>query len=293
MKPPPFDYQAPETLEEALDALAEHGYDAKILAGGQSLIPVLNFRLAQPAVLVDVNRIDGLGGVEEADGRLRFGTLVRQAALERDPRVARHDPLLAEIVPWVAHPQIRNRGTLGGSLAHADPAAELPVWALARGARLKLERRGGERWVEAADFYVGLMTTVLEPQEMVTEIEVPAMEPGAGWAFEEFARRHGDYALMGVAALVALEGGRCRSARLVYLAAGEVPRPAPEACGLLEGEGWTEASIDRAATHAAEHEIDPSPDIHASVAFKRHLAVVLTRRALRRAGERAAAAQAA
>lgn len=293
MKPPPFDYQAPETLEEALDALAEHGYDAKILAGGQSLIPVLNFRLAQPAVLVDVNRIAGLERIEVEDGRLRFGTLVRQAALERDPQVARHDPLLAEIVPWVAHPQIRNRGTLGGSLAHADPAAELPVWALARGARLKVARRGGERWVEAADFYVGLMTTVLEPQEMVTEIEVPAMAPGAGWAFEEFARRHGDYALMGVAALVELEAGRCRSARLVYLAAGEVPRLAPEACGLLEGEAWSEAAIERVATHAAEKEIDPSPDIHASIAFKRHLAVVLTRRALRRAGERASAARAA
>jgi CO/xanthine dehydrogenase FAD-binding subunit len=293
VKPPPFDYQAPDTLEEALDALAEYGYDAKILAGGQSLIPVLNFRLAQPAVLVDVNRIDGLERIEVEEGRLRFGALVRQAALERDPQVAHHDPLLAEIVPWVAHPQIRNRGTLGGSLAHADPAAELPVWALARDARLKLERRGGERWVDAAEFYVGLMTTVLEPQEMVTEIEVPALAAGAGWAFEEFARRHGDYALMGVSALVELEGGRCRSARLVYLSAGEVPRPAPEACRLLESEGWSEAAIERAATHAAETEIDPSPDIHASVAFKRHLAVVLTRRALRRAGARASGVQAA
>ena len=293
MKPPPFDYLAPETLDEALDALAEHGYDAKVLAGGQSLIPLLNFRLAHPTVLVDVNRIGDLARIEENGGGLRFGALVRQATLERDPRVAERDPLLAEMIPWVAHPQIRNRGTLGGSLAHADPAAELPVWAVARGARLKLSSRQGERWVEAADFYVGLMTTALEPHEMVTEIEVPEMPAGSGWAFEEFARRHGDYALMGVAARITVDGDVCREARLVYMAAGETPTPAPEACRLLESEGLADAAIDRAAALAAEREIEPSPDIHAGVSFKRHLAAVLTRRALRRARDRAGAARAA
>jgi CO/xanthine dehydrogenase FAD-binding subunit len=293
VKPPPFDYLAPQSLEEALEVLAERGLDAKVLAGGQSLVPLLNFRLAHPAVLVDLNGIAALERLEESGRGLRLGALVRHATLERDARVADRDPLLAETVPWIAHPQIRNRGTVGGSLAHADPAAELPVWAVARRARFKLARRGGERWVEAGDFFVGLMSTALAPEELLTEVEVPPLAPHTGWAFEEFARRHGDYALMGVAALVTLDGGRCTAARLVYLGGGEVPREAPEAARLLESEGLSESSIAAAAELAANREIEPSPDIHATVAYKRHLAGVLTRRALSRARDRAAAEQAA
>jgi carbon-monoxide dehydrogenase medium subunit len=287
VKPPPFDYVAPESLEEALDVLAERGDDAKVLAGGQSLVPVLNFRLAYPAILVDLNGIRDLEWIAEEGKGLRFGALARHAALERDPRVAPRDPLLAETVPWIAHPQIRNRGTIGGSLAHADPAAELPVWAVARRARFKLARKGGARWVEATDFFIGLMTTALAAEELLTEIEVPPLAPGTGWAFEEFARRHGDYALLGVAALVTLDGERCREARLVFLGGGEVPREAPEAARLLESQGLTDDAIADAAELAVTREIEPSPDIHATAAYKRQLARVLTRRALTSARERA------
>ncbi len=291
MKPPPFEYVAPRTLEEALDVLAERGFDAKILAGGQSLVPLLNFRLASPAVLVDVNRIPGLDGVRETeDGGLAIGALVRQRRLERDLAVARRSPLAAETAPFIAHPQIRNRGTVGGSLAHADPAAELPAVALAAGATMLVRKKDGERRVGAKDFYLSLMTTDLAPEEMLVEVELPPMPPRTGWAFREFARRHGDYALAGVAVLVSLdEGGACREARLVFLSAGDVPMEASEAGALLAGQEITESSIAAAAAHAAEKEIEPTGDIHASEDYKRHLAAVLARRALRAAAERARA----
>ncbi len=289
MKPPPFEYVAPRTLDEALDVLAERGFDAKILAGGQSLVPILNFRLAAPAVLVDVNRIPGLDSVRETDaGGVAIGALVRQRRLERDPAVARRAPLVAETAPFIAHPQIRNRGTVGGSLAHADPAAELPAVALATRATFRVRKRDGERRVAAKDFYVSLMTTDLAPEEMLVEAELPPMPPRTGWAFKEFARRHGDYALAGVAALVSLDdGGACREARLVFLSAGDVPMEAAAAGALLAGEEISEKSIAEAAALAAEKEIEPSGDIHASADYKRHLAAVLARRALREAAERA------
>ncbi len=289
MKPPPFEYVAPRTLDEALDVLAERGFDAKILAGGQSLVPILNFRLAAPAVLVDVNRIPGLDSVRETDaGGVAIGALVRQRRLERDPAVARRAPLVAETAPFIAHPQIRNRGTVGGSLAHADPAAELPAVALATRATFRVRKRDGERRVAAKDFYVSLMTTDLAPEEMLVEAELPPMPPRTDWAFKEFARRHGDYALAGVAALVSLDdGGACREARLVFLSAGDVPMEAAAAGALLAGEEISEKSIAEAAALAAEKEIEPSGDIHASADYKRHLAAVLARRALREAAERA------
>ncbi len=291
MKPPPFEYVAPRTLDETLDVLAERGFDAKILAGGQSLVPILNFRLAAPAVLVDVNRIPGLDAVRETDeGGLAIGALVRQRRLERDAAISRRAPLVAETAPFIAHPQIRNRGTVGGSLAHADPAAELPAVALAARATFLVKKKGGERRVAARDFYVGLMTTDLAPEEMLVEVELPPMPPRTGWAFREFARRHGDYALSGVAALVTLDdGGTCREVRLVFLSAGDVPMEAAGAAALLAGEEISERSIAAAAAHAAEREIEPTGDIHASADYKRHLAAVLARRALRAAAERAAA----
>jgi carbon-monoxide dehydrogenase medium subunit len=287
MKPAPFAYRAPGSLEDALALLAEHCGDAKLLAGGQSLIPVMNFRLAQPALLVDLNRVTELDFVRAGeDGGLRLGALVRQRRLERDPLVARRAPLLAEAVPHIAHPQIRNRGTLGGSLAHADPAAELPAVAVALGARFRLRRAAGERWVEAADFFRGLFTTALEPDEALAEVAVPPPPERCGWAFLEQARRHGDYAQVGVAAMVGLgEDGACRAARLVYLAVGERPLAAAAAAALVGGRLTGEAVA--AAAAAAAREMEPASDVHASAAFKRHLTRVLTRRALERAQERA------
>lgn len=293
MKPPVFDYLAPETVDEALAVLAEHGWGAKILAGGQSLVPLLNFRLAEPAVLVDLNRIESLDYVRESEsGGLVIGSMTRQRTLERDPLVAARAPLLAEAMPWIAHPQIRNRGTVGGSLAHADPAAELPVLAVALDATFTIRGATGERRVAAGEFFVGLMTTDLAPDELLVEIEIPATEPRSGWGFVEIARRKGDYAQAGVAAVVTLaEDGSVRRARLVYLTAGEVPTPAPAAAEILTQHGLTDEGIRLAAATAAGEEIDPTDDIHASADFKRHLAEVVTRRALTAARRRAGEAQ--
>ncbi|MCP3962011.1 MAG: xanthine dehydrogenase family protein subunit M [bacterium] len=292
MKPAAFDYTAPDSLEETLAVLGEHADDAKLLAGGQSLVPMMNFRLAQPAMIIDCNRLRDLDFVRQTDdGGLRIGAMTRVRSLERDLKVERSAPLLFETVPWVAHPQIRARGTLGGSLAHADPAAELPVVALARRFRLRLRHTGSERWVDAKDFFVGLLETTLEPREMLVEVAVPPLPRRTGWAFTEVARRQGDYAQVGVAALVTLgDGGSCRDARLVYLSVGETPIEASRAALSLVGESLDEESFAAAAETAAGSEIEPTSDIHASAAYKRHLARVLTVRALRRATERAWAA---
>jgi carbon-monoxide dehydrogenase medium subunit len=291
VKPAPFEYQAPASLEAALEALARHGGEAKLLAGGQSLIPVMNFRLAEPSLLIDINKLRELDFIRrEEDGTLRIGALARHRRLERDPLVAAAAPLLHEAVPHIAHPQIRNRGTFGGSLAHADPAAELPAVVLALDARLRLRRAGdrGDRWVEARDFFAGLFTTALEPDEMLVEAALPPLPARTGWAFLEIARRHGDYAQAGVAARVTLdESGRCHEARLVYLSAGGGPVDAREAARLLAGEEISTAAVEAAAEKASRDEIDPPEDVHATSGFKRHLARVLTRRALRRAAERA------
>lgn len=291
MKPAPFQYLAPDSLPAALAALQSHGGDAKLLAGGQSLVPVMNFRLAQPAVLIDLNRVPGLDGIERgAGGGLRIGAMTRQRRLEEDPLVARHAPLLREAVPFIAHPQIRNRGTIGGSLAHADPAAELPALVVALDARLHLRSARGERTVAAADFYLGLFATVLEADEMLAEIEIPAAAERTGWAFAEVARRHGDYAQVGVAARLTLAAdGRCASARVVFLSVADRPFDARQTAQALAGESPS-AKVYAAAAAAAQSEIDPAGDIHASGPFKRHLAGVLTRRALAVAGERARAA---
>jgi carbon-monoxide dehydrogenase medium subunit len=289
MKPAAFDYQAPDSLDAALALLAERGGDAKVLAGGQSLIPVMSFRLAQPAFLVDLNRIGELAFVRKtADGGLSVGAMTRQRRLERDPLVKEIAPLLAEAVPFIAHPQIRNRGTLGGSLAHADPAAELPALMVALGARLRLRRTGGERWVEAREFFAGLFTTALAPEEILTEVEIPPLPLRTGWSFMEVARRRGDYAQVGLAALVTLaEDGRCREARLVFLSVGDRPVEATQAAGLLAGERLTPEVIAAAADKASRDEMSPGSDVHASAAFKRHLAGVLVKRAVARAAERA------
>lgn len=290
MKPPPFDYIAPETLAEALEAARQAGSDAKFLAGGQSLVPAMNFRITAPALLIDLNRIPDLDYIRHDDGAgLRLGAMTRQRRLELDPMVAAEAPLLAEAVPFIAHPQIRNRGTLGGSLAHADPASELPVIALALDARLRLVSTVGERWVEAKDFFQGMFTTALAPEEMLAEVALPPMPKGSGSAFLEFSRRRGDYALMGVAAIVRLdENGACAEARLVFLNAGDGPLPTPQAAAMLPGRVIDARTAEAAAAHAAEKEIEPLGNLHASPSFQRHLAKVLGRRAILAAAQRAA-----
>ena len=289
MKPAAFEYRVPGTLQETLDLLVEHESDAKILAGGQSLIPSMNFRVLQPAMLIDINRIDDLDTIQADDqGGVRIGAMARQASLEHDALIADRLPLLHETLPNIAHPQIRNRGTIGGSLVHADPASELPAYALARQARMRVSNASGERWIEAADFFQGMFTTALAPDEMLIEIELPALPAGAGWSFQEMARRRGDYALMGLAAVLVLDqAGICQDVRLVYLNAGDGPMRAQEAEKMLIGEQPGPELFEAAASSAAEHEIDPFGSVHATVEFQRHLAQVLTRRALKTAHERA------
>jgi aerobic carbon-monoxide dehydrogenase medium subunit len=225
MKPASFDYHRPDTLDEALAILAEAGEDAKPLAGGQSLVPAMNFRLARPAILVDLNRLAPLAHItEDADGGLRIGAMTRQRAAERSAAVASKAPLLHQAMPWIAHPQIRNRGTVGGSLAHADPAAELPAVMAALDARFVLQSRSGGRTVSAQSFFKGLLTTDIAAGELLTEVQIPPMPAGAGTAFLELARRHGDFALVGVAVLVVLDrSGVCAAARIVLLSVGDGP----------------------------------------------------------------------
>ena len=288
MKPAPFEYYVPDSIEQALGLLREHGDTARLLAGGQSLVPAMNFRVVQPGVLIDLNRVGELQYIRDDAATLHIGAMTRERDLELDPVVSKKTPLLAEAMPHVAHPQIRNRGTLGGSLANADPAAELPVIMLALGARLKVRNADGERWVEARNFFVGMFATDLAADEMLVEIELPAISSHTGWSFMEVAPRAGDYALMGVAALVTLdEDRRCTHARLVYLNAGDGPVEAMEAGSALEGKMPDSESIDAAIELASQKEINPFGNIHASPDFQRHLAQVLTRKALKQAIERA------
>ncbi len=289
MKPAPFEYIAPASLEEALDALQDHGFDGKLLAGGQSLIPVMNFRLAQPAVIIDLNGVTELGALrEDVNGGVRVGAMVRHSHMEHSELIAQSVPLISEVMPYIAHPQIRNRGTIGGSLAHADPAAELPVIMVALEAKFRLQRQGGKRWVKAVDFYESLFVTALEPEEILVEIAVPPHPANSGYAFTEFSRRHGDYAQVGAAAVISMdESGICRDARLVFLSVGEIPMVAVKAAGMMVGERPTSGLIADAAELASRQEIDPMGDIHATADYKRHLAAVLGRRALQKAVSRA------
>jgi carbon-monoxide dehydrogenase medium subunit len=289
MKPAPFKYYAPTTVSEALTHLAEYGYDAKVLAGGQSLIPMLNFRLAQPAVLVDLNNVSELFYIRpDKNGGLRVGAMTRQARVEHDSLVAERVPLVREVMPQIAYPQIRARGTFGGSLAHADPSAELVAACIALGARFRLRGQRGERWVSAEEFFVGLFTTVLEPDELLVEVVLAPMPPRSGWSFSQITRRHHDFCIAGVAVTVILDAkGQCERARLVFLSAGDGPVQARQAAEVLVGQVPNAEVILAAAETAASVDIDPSSDIHASSDFRRHLAKVLAQRTLTQAFERA------
>ncbi|MFN8439959.1 MAG: xanthine dehydrogenase family protein subunit M [Caldilineaceae bacterium] len=288
MKPAPFQYFAPTTLDEALHLLAQHGYDAKLLAGGQSLIPTMNFRLSQPGVLIDLNTISSLAYVQTPSlAGLQIGAMTRQRTIEHSAEVQARCPLLHATMPYIAHVQIRNRGTIGGSLAHADPAAELPAVMQTLNAQFRVRGPKGERIVAARDFYIGLFTTALAPDEIITEIILPGMLPRSGWSIQEISRRHGDYALVGVTAAITLDAaGKCSDAAITLLSVGDGPVMAQGGMKMLVGETVTDALIDAVADQVAYHDIDPTGDIHASVDFRRHLAKVLTKRALIEARQR-------
>lgn len=286
MKPAPFRYHRPETLDETLALLAEIGDDAAVLAGGQSLVPVLALRLASPAHVVDVNRVPGLD-VIAANGSLALGALVRQQAACVAQAVRSSQPLLAEALPLVGHRETRGRGTVVGSLAHADPAAELPTVAVALDAEIALASCRGVRTVPAAEFFLAPFMTARAPDELVTEVRFPAWPAGAGHAFLEFARRSHDFALAAVAVLLQLDAdGAVAGARLAFAGVGSTPVRADGAEDALHGQPAGEESF-RAAAEAAVAVLDPPSDVLASAAYRRHVARVLLIRALRQAAERA------
>ncbi len=285
MKPAPFDYAAPATVDEAVALLAARGAEAKILAGGQSLVPMMNFRLVRPACLIDINRIDSLAGITERDGRLHIGAMTRHRAVERSALVGEKNGLLAEGVRLIGHAAIRSRGTVGGSIVHADPTAELPAILAALDGAVRVIGPNGRRTIGWRDLFQTYFTTSLEPSEICEEVIIPTLPPDAGWAFEEFARRHGDFAVVGIAAVLRADGGRCTEARIAVTGAGPTPIRAAEAEACLTGEASTPALFEEAGRRVAEA-IEPDADLHASEAYRRHLAKVLTVRALKRAAAR-------
>ena len=288
MKPAPFKYIAASSLDHALSLKAEHGDEARFLAGGQSLIPTMNFRLARPDVLIDINGLNDLAGVHQPGGEpVRIGALSRYRDLERNSDFLAACPLFAEALPHIAHPQIRNRGTIGGNLAHADPASELPALAVAMQARMRLKSSAGERRVEAAAFFQGALVTDIQPDEMLVEIEFPRSEPATGTCFMEMARRRGDFALAGVAAMVSLDQARrCTRVRLALCGVGETPVDASETVAPLIGHILTDEAVELVAANVQEM-IEPPGNVHATSDYQRHLAGVLTQRALGIACKRA------
>ena len=288
MKPASFEYLAPRSVEETLAHLVEYGWEAKVLAGGQSLIPMMNFRLAQPEILIDINNIPELSTVAlNESGGLSVGALARHYEIEESLLVAERAPLIHETMPHVATTQIRTRGTFGGSIAHADPSSELPAVCVALEGRCRLRSQSGDRWVPADEFFVGLYTTQLEPEELLVEVEIPQQKSNTGWALVETTRRSHDFALVGVAAVVRLDGeSMCEHAKLILFSVGEGPVEAHNAEKLLIGQRLSDDVIREAAEVASSADIEPSNDIHATSGFRRHLAGVLSRRALWQAASR-------
>ena len=279
MKPAPFAYVRAESLDDVLRVLDEGGDGARILAGGQSLMATLNMRLSAPEVLVDIGRVADLAGIEDAGDTIRIGAMTRHVEVETSALVASDAPLLASAMPHIAHPAIRNRGTFGGSIAFADPSAELPACAVALEAGMSIAGRDGTRTVAADAFFRGLYETAVGPGEILTAVEVPKIAPGWKSGFMELARRHGDYAIIGLAAHVEVEAGRFGVGRLVFFGAGDRPVSAVRTSALLEGEAWSDSLADRLADELKE-ELDPFDDLNADAAMRRHLAGVLVKRTL-------------
>jgi carbon-monoxide dehydrogenase medium subunit len=286
VKPPLFEYHRAGSVDEAVALLSEYGDEAKVLAGGQSLVPLLSLRLARPAHLVDINRVADLAAIANGNG-LTMGATVRHRAIERSEVAGTANPLLAHAVRFIGHSAIRNRGTIGGSIAHADPAAELPAVLLALDGEVEVRRSQGSRTVPATALFEGFLTTSLEPDELLTAVRVPALPAGSGWSFQEFSRRSGDFAIVGVAATVRLDGnGNVGEARLAFSGVDQVPVRATAAESLLAGATPSD-DLWKSAAQAAAAPLEPGSDIHGSAAYRTHLAAVLAERALREAHDRA------
>jgi len=286
MKLPEVEYEAPTTVAEATDLLAVHGDEASVLAGGQSLIPLLALRLARPEVLIDINGVAELSGVSAADGWVAIGAMTREYVAEESETVAGTVPLLATALPLIGHEAIRSRGTIGGSLAHADPAAELPAVARALDAEFVVRGPSGERVIPAAQWFEGYLTTARRPDELLVEVRFPAARPGTGVSFHEVARRHGDFAIVGLAASLVMSGGVIGEARLAFAGVSDVPVRATAAEDLLAGETPSAELFDEAARRATE-DLDPPGDLHGSPDYRKTVAAAVVRRGLRAATDNA------
>ena len=286
MKLPPVEYEAPTTVADAIDLLAQYQDEASVLAGGQSLIPLLALRLARPAMLIDINGIDELSGVSVTDGRVAIGATTREYVAEESQTVADTVPLLAAALPLIGHEAIRSRGTIGGSLAHADPAAELPAVARALDAEFVVRSQSGERVIPAAEWFEGYLMTARLPGELLVEVHFPAAARGTGTSFGEVARRHGDFAIVGLAASLTISGGTISDARLAFAGLSDVPVRAGDAEDLLVGERPSAELFDEAARRATD-DLDPPADLHGSSHYRKKVAATLVRRGLRAAADNA------
>jgi aerobic carbon-monoxide dehydrogenase medium subunit len=284
LKPAPFAYARARSLDHAIELITKAPESTKVLAGGQSLIATLNMRLSAPALLVDINGLNALKGIRRTDGYLEVGALVRQREAERSPDIARYAPLFAKALPHIAHPAIRNRGTIGGSIAYADPAAELPACLLALGGEVDIAGPAGRRTIKADDLFKGLFETALTPSDVLTAIRLPIATADARIGFAELARRHGDYALVGLAASARKDGYVLRDVRLAFFGVGTMPTRARKAEAEIAGRALDQDRID-AATTALALDLDPPSDVHASSAAKKHLAAVLLKRVALQLGE--------
>jgi len=289
MKPAPFEYYAPKTAEEALQNLTDLGYSGKVLAGGQSLIPAMNFRMARPSALVDLNNVAELAYIKPtADGGFAIGTMTRDSTVEHDAALKQRMPIVAETIGYIAHAQIRTRGTFGGAIAHADPAAQLPALAVALNAKMLIKRKGSERWVTAEDFIVGPFMTVLDPEDLLAEIVLPPLAPHTAGSYKQVSRQRGGYAQAATISIVGLDDrNRVKNVRCVLFSVGETPILSKYAAKVLVGNEPTEAAIADVAATVAKTECDPGSDLHGTAEYRRQLVQVLVRRSLTEAVERA------
>jgi carbon-monoxide dehydrogenase medium subunit len=285
MKPPPFEHHVVHSIDEATSALAEFGDEAKVLAGGQSLMPLLNLRLARPSHLIDINRVAELDGISNGNG-VQIAAVTRHRTAERSLVLAAANPLVADAIRWIGHVAIRNRGTIGGSLAHSDPAAELPLLLVTLGGSVEARSVRGSRTVAAEDFFDGFLTTTLEPDELLTSARFPSLEPGTGWSFQQFSRRSGDFGIVSAAVTLRLDDGTCSDARIGLAGVAGTPIRLPEAESALIGQPLSAALIEETAK-AAVARLEPAGDLHGTPAYRRHLAATLLKRSLGQALERA------
>ena len=289
MKPVSFDYYSPSSVEQALYTLAELGYDGKVLACGQSLIPAMNFRMARPSALVDLNNVSDLSYIKPtAEGGLAIGTMTRVSTVEHSEEVAKRFPLLIEVIKYIAHPQIRRRGTFGGAIAHADPAGQLPSISMVMNMQALIKGKGEDRWVDAPDLIIGPFMTVIEPHEMLAELVIKPLPPRTGSKYVQVSRQSGGYAQSAVASIVTLdEEDRCKDVNMVLMSVAEVPILSQKAAEILVGNKPTKEAIEAVAEAAVQDEIDPATDLHASADYRRCITRVLVVRSLTEAFERA------